>query len=287
MIKLLIPLLLASLIYPLSAQQMKLEVIPLNHGTTEQVIEVVRPLLVPGGTITGMNNQLIIKTTPENLNEIKNVLSAIDKPLRRLMITVAQDSNSSSGGLRQSVSGNIRSGDVSVSNSASVQNRGITISGNDSDGNTTSYRVLNNRINNTDNNTYSLQALEGQPAFIQSGLSVPIQNQNTVITRNGVVVVQDTLEYRDVTSGFYVLPRINGDRVTLMVAPQLASVNQGSLPTFNIQNVQTTVTGRLGEWLEIGGLDQSSQGNRQSILSGSSRQRQESRTILIKVEEIR
>ena len=94
-------------------------------------------------------------------------------------------------------------------------------------------------------------------------------------------------EYRDATSGFYVLPRLSGDRVTLMIAPQTSSVNPGSLPSFNIQNVQTTVSGRLGEWIEIGGLTQSSQRNSQSILSGRTNERQDSRTVLIRVEEIR
>ena len=287
MIKTLLPLFFFLFILPVHAQQqMKMEVIPLKNATPDNVIEIIRPLLVPGASISGMKNQLIIKSTPQHLNEIKNILSAIDRPLRRLEITVTQDLNVVINDREQNVTTRIRSGDVNISNRASVQNKGIVISGSDSDGNIIDYRINDKRASSDNSNTYTVQTLEGEPAFIQSGLSVPISNPNTIITRNGVIV-HDTVEYKDATSGFYVLPRINGNRLTLMVTPQLSSVNSGQIPTFNIQNVQTTVTGQLGEWIEIGGIGQSSRENRQSILSGNMSNTQETRTVLIKVEGIR
>ncbi|MFB3101043.1 MAG: hypothetical protein ACE1ZM_06325, partial [Gammaproteobacteria bacterium] len=48
------------------AENMRLEVIPLQHRMVDDVIQSIRPLVTPGGTVTGMNNQLIIKTTPSN-----------------------------------------------------------------------------------------------------------------------------------------------------------------------------------------------------------------------------
>jgi hypothetical protein len=284
--KTLLPLILTIFIFPVSAQQMKLEVIPLNNRTLEQLVEVIRPLLVPGGSVSGMNNQLIIKSTVTNLDEIKKVLASIDMPQRRLIISVKQDIIGLSNSNKQAVSGQYDTGDVSISNQAPPQQRGLIISGRDSNDNVINYQVGKNQQADNDQNSYSIQALEGEPAFISSGQSVPITNQTAYINRNGVVV-QDTVEYRDISSGFYVLPRLNGDRVTLMVAPRTTSVNPGTLPSFNVQNVQTTVSGRLGDWIEIGGLGQSSQSSRQSFLEGGTNQRQESRNILIKVEEIR
>ncbi len=73
------------------AENMQLEVIPLQKRMVEDVIQIIRPLVTPGGTVTGMNNQLIIKTMPSNLAEIKQVLRQIDHAPRRLMITVKQN----------------------------------------------------------------------------------------------------------------------------------------------------------------------------------------------------
>jgi len=269
------------------AQQMNIEVIPLANRTADQLIEVIQPLLVPGASISGMNNKLIIKSTRANITQIKQLLNTIDKPLRRLLITVNQGQNINTLDQSQSVSGRLSSGDVSISNrSMTSRNQGVLISGTDSDGNRVAYQT-NERETQTDNNhSFSVQTLEGQPALIQSGLSVPVQNQNTVFTRNGVIV-HDSVEYVNATSGFYVLPRINGNRVTLMVAPNLTSVIGQVSPSFVVQNVQTTVSGLIGEWIDIGGLDTSTRGNNRGILSGSENQQADSRTILIKVEEIR
>ena len=287
MIRMLTAVWLALFVHTLSAQQMQLEIIPLNHSTVDQVITVVRPLIAPGGTVSGMNNQLIVKTTPANLAEIKQLLQTIDRPLRSLMITVQQgidrDESRQGGGL----SGRYNSGDATLSNRRSESSMGgVVITGRDSNGNIIRYNANDNRSTTNSNNTYSVQTLEGEPAFIQTGQSVPVPNSNTVITRNGVVV-QDTTEYLDASSGFYVLPRISGDRVTLMVAPRLSSINPGAIPSFDVQNVETTVSGRLGEWIQIGGLDQSESRNNSTLTGSGKRQLSEQRSVLIKVDEIR
>jgi len=280
-------LLLTLSMHVLHAQQMQLEVIPLDNSTTDQVIPVIRPLLVPGGSVNGMNNQLIVKTTPANLAEIKQILQTIDRPLRSLMITVQQGIDRSEYLQGGGLSGKAGSGDVTISSrSSQAQSSGVIISGRDSNGNVIRYNNSNSRTNTNNNHTYSVQTLEGEPAFIQTGQSVPLPNRNTIITRNGVVV-QDTVEYHDASSGFYVLPRISGNTVTLMIAPRLTTVTQGRIPTFDVQSVETTISGRLGEWIEIGGLNQSERGNNRTMAGSGNRQVDEQRTVLIKIEEIR
>ena len=54
---------------------MTLEIIPLQYRTADEIIPIIRPLVHQGGTVTGMNNQLIVKTTASNLIEIKQILA--------------------------------------------------------------------------------------------------------------------------------------------------------------------------------------------------------------------
>ncbi len=75
----------------LSAAQYALEIIPLKHRTVEQVLPTLRPLVESGGTLTGQGNQLIVRTSPANLADIRRALDAIDRPLRRLQISVRFD----------------------------------------------------------------------------------------------------------------------------------------------------------------------------------------------------
>ncbi len=234
-----------------------------------------------------MNNQLILKTTPTSLAEIKQLLSTIDRPLRRLLISVQQGNELSESNQNSSVSGSVGSDNARITRQPDREsNRGLVIESGDSTGNVIQFNSRNTQTSQNQNNTYTLQTLEGKPAYIQTGQSVPVPSQNTVITRNGVIL-QNTTEYASASSGFYVLPRVNGNTVTLQVAPRLSSVSQGRMPEFNVQNVETTVSGQLGDWMQIGGLNQSGQGDSSRISGAGQQMFTEQHSVLIKVEEIR
>jgi len=267
------------------AENMQLEVIPLQKRMVDEVIQIIRPLVTPGGTVTGMNNQLIIKTTPSNLAEIKQVLRIIDRAPRRLMITVKQNIAGDSRLSEDSLSGKYTSDNVHINIGHDHSNEGLSISAGDNDSNIR-YRTLNSRSRADDRNTFKVQTLEGHPAFINQGQSVPLGSSTTVIAENGVVVNQ-SIDYYDVGSGFYVLPRLNGEQVTLLVATELSSLKPAAQATTKVQGLETTVTGRLGEWIELGGIDQSINRGRRQNFSSSNVHGRELRTILIKVDEIK
>lgn len=254
------------------AQNSALEVITLKFRTAEQVIPVLKPLLDKSGTLSGMQNQLIVRTTPANLADLKRVLATLDAEPRRLMITVRQDATIDRDRTQADISGRVSTGGDSAL-------RG---------------RIDNTRSLDADRNTQSLQVLEGSSAFVRAGQSVPVPQRQVVRTIvNGQVVerISNAVEYRDVVSGFYVLPRLAGNRVTLEINPQrdtLARPEQ-NLPqgSINVQKASTTVSGQLGEWIEVGGAVQGV-ANQQTAILGSTREvSSDNRRILLKVEEIR
>lgn len=71
--------------------QQALEIIALRHRTVEQVLPVLQPLLEPGGTLSGSRGQLFLRASPANVAEIRRALEAIDRPARRLQISVRLD----------------------------------------------------------------------------------------------------------------------------------------------------------------------------------------------------
>lgn len=68
-----------------------LEIITLQHRNVEEILPIVRPLLDKDGVASGMNNQLILRTSPRNIAEIRKLLNSIDTAPRRLRITVLQN----------------------------------------------------------------------------------------------------------------------------------------------------------------------------------------------------
>ncbi|MCI0400137.1 MAG: hypothetical protein L0Z68_02380 [Gammaproteobacteria bacterium] len=282
------PAIALALLIPLvaSAGEFVLEVIPLHHRMTDEVVEILRPLVVPGGSITGMNNQIIVRTTATNLTQIKEVLQSIDRPPRRLLITVKQDIGGDLTGSESSLSGRVRSGDVTISTGDAGQSKeGLVISGKDGEGNVIRYRTLSTDSRADERNTQRVQTVEGQPALIQIGTSVPVAEHSTVTTGSGVVV-QDTVSYRDVTSGFHVLPRLNGENVTLVITPQLSRFKSKAHGVIETQAIETTVSGRLGEWIALGGIAQQIDDQGRRNLTTDELQGRESRSVWVLVEEL-
>jgi len=271
---------------PAHSADLKLEIIPLQYRNAGEVIPIIRPFVGTDGTVTGMNNQLIIKATPEDIAAVKQVLVNIDKKPRRLMITVTHDIAETKEGSRQSIAGRYSSGNLNISAGiAAERGTGGGIGLQDEDTGNIQYRLNNSRSTEQNNSDLRVQTLEGQPAFIESGSQVPLSSRTAYRTIQGVVV-QDTVEYHDATTGFYVIPNLSADVVTLSISPFMTQVSPGHNGSFNIENIETTVQVRLGEWIEIGGYQQQSHREENGLLSQQRRQQEQWHATYLKVEEL-
>ncbi len=267
-----------------------LEVIPLHYRTAEEVIPVLRPMLAPEGTLSGFKGQLIVRTTPENLAEIKRILASLDSAPRQLLITVRQDADLDRQRSTAGVSGSVGGENARVTvPPASRERYGGSVVLREGD-NRVRAHVLESSSAGTDRNTQTLRVLEGREAFIRAGQSVPVRGRQVTRTVVGGQVVEqvvDTTQYRDVTTGFYVRARVSGDRVVLDVSPQRETLSQDIRGGVNVQRVVTTVSGRLGEWMELGGVGQTATAEQSVLLGRASSATRDDRRVLIKVEEIR
>jgi len=244
------------------------EIIPLKYRNAEQVLPILRPMVEPGGALTGMNNQLVIRASAANIADIRRVLASLDTQPRRLQVSVRQDAEGAAATRGAAVDGNLvlRSGGSGG------------VSGN------LNARVIDSRSSSDNNVLQTLQVMEGGVATINVGQSIPVPGRMVTRTVNGVVV-QDTTTYREVGTGFQVVPRVTGERVTLEIHPRRDTPGPGG--TVNVQGASTTVSGRLGEWMELGGMNSSSVQSSSGILSGATTQRSDNRSIWVKVDELR
>ncbi len=269
----------------LHAEQLELEVITLKYRTAQDVLPVVQPFVnQAGGTVTGTQNRLIVRTTRANLDEVRRIIASIDTLPRRLLVTVKQDTGLSAIQRSAELSGNAAVGKAQVVVPPTGRNsRGLIVE-RQQGGNSARVQVQSSESRGNENNVQQLQVLEGNEAFIQVGQSVPVPQQTIIQTPQGTQVVQNT-QYRDVATGFYVKPRVSGEQVMLEVSPQRERLGpDGSIDT---QSVSSVVSGRLGEWMELGGIDQSRTQQNSGIASRDSERNTDQRRIYIKVEEIR
>src|SRR5258706_1599490 len=68
---------------------------------------MLKRLLARGGTISGMQNGIIVRTTPQNVAELRKVLDVVDAMPRKLQISVRQQGSASGTGSEAEVSGSI------------------------------------------------------------------------------------------------------------------------------------------------------------------------------------
>jgi hypothetical protein len=130
-----------------------------------------------------------------------------------------------------------------------------------------------------------VQTVEGGQAFIQIGRSLAIPMRQVVVGPGGAII-NETVVYRDVGSGFYAVPHLNGQRVTIEISQQADSVASYRSGNINTQRLSTTVSGRLGEWIELGGAGRQSDRQQSGTLSLSTSDIRDQRSIWLKVEEV-
>jgi hypothetical protein len=150
-----------------------LEVIQLKHRTTNEIIPLIHPFLDKQGALSGMRSRLIIRTTPDNLREIKQLLNEIDGSPRRLIITVKHDVGRVTARSLLNLSGNISKGDAQLKIPGSTGNQGLIIK-NGHENDSLKLQTLNNLNLESDKNMHRIQVLGGGHALIHIDKSLPI-----------------------------------------------------------------------------------------------------------------
>lgn len=264
-----------------------MEIIPLRHRLVDDVVPTLRQLVAPGGTVTGMNNQLIIRTTPANMADLQQVLAALDQRLRNLRISVRQDVQAHHELREDEFSARVQGGDVGVSVGAGGVSDGpgarVSAGGRDL---SVDLRNFSTRAREDEGTAHFVTTIEGQPAWIQTGESVPVGQVAIYPTPFGLNRV-DSVAYEDVGSGFMVTPRVVGDDgVNLEVSPYRDKFVPGGGGVIDSRGLNTVVTGRLGQWIALGGADRSANDQERGIGYRTRRNAADLYDVWIKVEVV-
>lgn len=115
--------------------------------------------------------------------------------------------------------------------------------------------IIRHGTSNRDGGVQQIQASEGQPALIQIGQSIPVTSSST----DGYGRVQSDTQYRNVTQGFYVTPSLSGDTVRLQISSNNDRISRERADVVDVQSTDTTLTGKVGEWIDMAGYNQQSQ----------------------------
>lgn len=274
---------------PLYAAQV-IELIPLKSQLPQNIIPVIQPLLSQGDAISSMNNQLIIKVDEAQLPRIRQLVEQLDSPPKRLLIEVRHSGDGIGNLSDYNVSARVNAGD---GNLRLNENRGrpydydvgARISTSDSNVNV---KIKQRRTENQFDDNQVIQATEGFPALIRYGQVIPYQVHD--YRYDGRYVRRDRYtEFLDATSGVFVIPRLNGDQVSLEIEQQRNRAygynndfarQRGNL---SVQSSSTFVTGRLGDWIRLGGIGESNTSREQGVVSRRTTDLSKDQQIMVRV----
>ena len=254
-----------------------LEAIPLKFRTAEELIPVLQPLVPASAALTGTGDMLLVRADEATIAQLRAAIAELDRAPRQLLITVGQSTGSNRSDAGVTGSATIGSGDVQVGVNrppAGATGAEIAVHGGTS---RDDIRSLS-----------SIRTLEGYEAYVTIGESRPFTSTTVVGGGYHGPVVSQSTGYRDVQTGFYAVPRVSGDRVTLQISPtQQRYAGPGRGATVATQSVTTVVSGRLGEWIAIGGSSETSSGTSTGLVRWGTRSELTQYSAWVKVEEVR
>ena len=206
---------LLALLYATLLSAESITTLQLRNRPASEVVPVIEPLLEPGDKISGQGFKIFLRASPQTVAEVRELIASLDVAAKTLMISVFQGRRSDLE--KHEISGSIR-----------IDNSGV--SGSLAAGET--------QRSESSGPVHRLRITEGTSGFISTGTSSLFYTTQV-----------------DAASGFYVLPRLNGERVTLLISP-FRSDTQAAGRSFDTLRASTTISGRLGEWLPLGGVDE-------------------------------
>jgi type II secretory pathway component GspD/PulD (secretin) len=244
-------LLAAGLAANIAWAETEFKIITLQHRFAQDLLPIIQPMVGEGGSASAIDNHLMIRATPERMQAIKQIIATLDIARKNVRIMVSHSDVSQNQRDRVGVSGRVRSGNVEVQIPNGAAD-GVRLD------------IERRQSNSNRQGTEFVTVLDGERAFIRFGQSVPYTQQWVSLTQR-YLTIQQTTEFRDITTGFAVRPRYIGDQVELEITPRITGLNHAGFIDF--EELSTVVRVTPGQWFDLGGNMQSRDDVSRAILS--------------------
>ncbi len=257
-------LLLSSLSQAASSQ-----VIDLQHTTAEALLPALEPMLNADERVAAYGNQLILRASPARIDELRALIQQLDRQPTRLRISVATDGSDFDSQRGLQAGARIRQRHTEV------------VMGQPPAGSGAQARIIDRQTRSSSDSLRQISAVEGYPVLIERGQNVPVTD--TLVGPYGQV--QQSTRYQPATQGFYATVRLSGDNALISISNHQDRYRPDS-GLIDVQQTDTQVSARLGEWITIGGLSDSDSGQTSGTASRLSTRDRSSSQIRLMVERL-
>lgn len=226
-----------------------MEVLELHHRLAEELVPALAAL-DEGVVVKAAGSRLILSGDPAGIDRLRDVARRLDVPMRSLRISVRRVSDA-----------------LAADTGAGVERDRV--------------KVYGTRSAEDDRLLQAVTAIEGRPAFIDTGQSVPIIDRSALFGVNGAAyTARRRYQYRP--KGFYATAHVLGDRVIVDIS--VAHSNRTAADKIQHRRIVSTVSGRPGEWLSLGAVRETAARNSSGIVRSTRSAQSQGERLAIRVE---
>jgi len=253
-------LLLPAILVP-DAVHAAVEVIPIRHRVSSELLPMVQSLLSPEGTASAddATNQLVVVDSEEVIAQVKQMLVVLDRPLQAVTIRVRFGDDGSQSDRGVAAGGRVSGDDWAVSAGSRRRSRdGLDV------------RVQDRHVERSGESEAFVRTLSGSWAYIRVGRDIPYSTRWSDLCRR----YGRASAYRRIETGFEVKPLIRDKFADLEIIPRISDPGSGGADgVVRFVEAATRLRVPLGQWVVIGGSEHAGDEVVRAVLeTGGSRQ---------------
>jgi type II secretory pathway component GspD/PulD (secretin) len=246
----------------------QLRVFTLKHNLAQNLSPVLAQLLGEQCTVTGINNQLIIKAEEQQFAEIEALIDRLDIEKTNHRITLISNQHAISDESHVSVQGEINTGNVSIKNKPNHHNH-VDI---DFDHRNTQQQHHIGQI---------INVMDGAQAFITVGQQIPFSGYWASVSQAYSYQYNFTY-WQTISTGFAVRPQTIGNQIELEITPRITNRTNNQFIDFS--SYSTTIIVQPNTWVDIANVMQSHDAISANILSNNAQNNSQTTALKVKVE---
>ena len=216
----------------------------INYMDVEEAGAMAGNLLSPEGKITANKgaNILAVKDFPLNIARIENLLKEADVRPANVRVKVEYADEKSLKDLGVEIKWSYKDNHWLIGNFIRPESTGgVNVQA--------GVEIKEEKI--TKRGWQNLLVMSGKEGSISAGVSIPYVDWFYAYSRNYGYYTRE-LKFKDVTTGFVVLPRVKGETISVTITPQVSYVTDAERGTIKFARISTTVDVKDGEAVILG-----------------------------------
>jgi type II secretory pathway component GspD/PulD (secretin) len=257
------------------SEERSIAVIRMSYRTAEETVSVVKALLSSEGNVAADpgTNSLIISDNEESISKIRDFLKGYDVPVEQVKVRVKFNESEASSDRFFSGRGRISGEHGSLSTGGRRRDDGIDV------------RLQDRTERDQSASEYFITVSSGSSAYIMAGKHIPYQ-ERWVYLCHRYASVTDTVEFKEIETGFDIRPTIMGERAYIEIIPRIAHEAPGEgAGVIRFAQASTSLTVPVNQWVTLGGGEESSNEVIREILSCGRGGENSSLSISLRVEK--